>query len=177
MRRRTLLVALAGLAVVVAVGAVVLSGLAVVLAARAIVTGCGYMALTEVWTDVTRDPSFGNFAPVMGNWKTRVPIRLVHHNEKDLYLVCENSSLNGKDLAALPPGTEIRIDRLEFRETFEVHYLRAKGSLTTGPYAGRTMVLDYALFANGVVDRAYGRRGDKEVKEMAWAVDSAKLAR
>jgi hypothetical protein len=135
------------------------------------------MALTEVWTDVTRDPSFGDFAPVMGNWKTKVPIWLVLYAEKDLYLVCEKGSLNGRELAALPPGTEIRIDRLELRETFEVKLLRTKGSLTAGPYAGRAMVLGNGLVAKGLVDRANALRGDKKAKETAWAVDSARLAR
>lgn len=66
---------------------------------------------------------------------------------------------------------------MESRETFEVNYLRAKGSLTAGPYAGRPVVLDNALFVKNLVSHANSSRRDKTVQETAWNVDADKLVR
>jgi hypothetical protein len=129
------------------------------------------------WTDVTRDPSFGDFAPVMGSWKTKVPLRLVEI-KNDLHLVWGEAAIpRSKDLAMLPVGTEIRIEQLVYRQTFETSFLDARGSLTAGPHAGRPLVISDALFAPDLVFRACVWRGDKKVKETTWSVAADKLTK
>jgi hypothetical protein len=102
--------------------------------------GCGSKS-----KDVTNDPAFGNFASVVGAWKTKIPLRLVEI-EKKLYLIAGDVAVSGRDLLVLPAGTEIRIERLEFRSTFETDFLDVIGSLTSGEYSGRSMNVDSSLF-------------------------------
>src|SRR5436853_7571425 len=82
--------------------------------------------------DVTNDPAFGNFASVVGTWKTKVPLRLVEI-EKKPYLLCDDQAHIDRDLLLLPAGTEIRIEHLIFTSTFETDYLDVMGSLVAGP--------------------------------------------
>src|SRR5690349_4788584 len=103
--------------------------------------GCG-----SKLQDVTSDPAFGNFKAVVGAWKTKIPLRLVEI-EKKLYLVSGDKSVSGRDLLQLPAGTEIRIEQLVFRSTFETNFLDVMGSLAAGEYSGQIMNIDSSLFA------------------------------
>jgi hypothetical protein len=105
-------------------------------------TGCGSKP-----QDVTNDPAFGNFASVVGPWKTKVPLRLVE-TEKELYLVYGDQALSGRDLLLIPAGTEIRIEHLIFRSTFETDFLDMWGSLVVGPYSGKSVHIDSRLFTS-----------------------------
>lgn len=115
-------------------------------------TGCGSKP-----KDVTNDPSFGNFASVVGTWKTKVPLRLVEI-QKQLYLVHGDQSISGSpDLLVLRAGTEIRIERLIFRKTFENDFLDVVGSIVAGPYSGKRVNIDSRLFTR--VDDPTGGKG------------------
>ena len=129
------------------------------------------------WTDVTHDPSFGNFAAVIGTWKSKVPLRLVEIKD-DLHVVWGDQFIPGsKELAMLPVGTEIRIEQLRHRETFATTYLHAMGSLTVGPDAGRQLQIDDRLFVAELLSQARLHRGEKQVKETTWAVAADRLTK
>jgi len=129
------------------------------------------------WTDVTHDPSFVNFAAVIDTWKSKIPLRLVEI-KNDLHLVLGDAEISGsKELAVLPMGTEIRIEHLAYRKTFETSYLDACGSLTAGPWMGRILHISDSLFAPDLVFRACVYRGYKQVEEMTWSVAADKLTK
>jgi hypothetical protein len=90
--------------------------------------------------DVTTDPAFGNFESVVGTWKTKVPLRLVEIR-KQLYLFYGPGTVTqaSREFPAVPSGTEIRIEHLIFRQTFEVNLLDVWGTFANGPYSGKTM--------------------------------------
>jgi hypothetical protein len=128
--------------------------------------------------DVTHDPQFGDFRPVIGKWKSKIPLRLVEISGKHLYLVIGEPGIHEtKELAKVPVGTEIRIDHLMSRETFETTYLEATGCLVAGPYADRQINLDDGLFEQDTVFRANISRGKPHVRQMKWAVAPDKLER
>jgi hypothetical protein len=124
--------------------------------------------------DVTRDPSFGSFAAVVGNWKSKVPLRLIEIKHV-LYLDC--GDVEPDDLALLPVGTEIRIEQLVYRETFETNYLDAWGSLTVGPCVGKRIHIDNRLFARDLVFRVSLHHGQEEIKKTTWSVADDKLTK
>jgi hypothetical protein len=96
--------------------------------------------------DVTNDPAFGNFASVVGTWKTKVPLRLLQI-QKEMYLVYGDQFIpRSRELPVLPVGTEIRIEHLIFKSTFETDFLDVMGSLVGGPYSGRIVNIDSRLF-------------------------------
>jgi len=105
-------------------------------------TGCGSKP-----QEVTNDPAFGNFVSVVGTWNTKVPLRLVEI-EKKLYLVYGDQALSGRELLLIPAGTEIRIEHLIFRSTFETDFLDVMGSLVVGPYSGKSVNIDSRLFTS-----------------------------
>ncbi len=98
-------------------------------------------------TDVTNDPSHGNFSSVVGTWKTKVPL-ILKEIDKELYLDTRSALFGGSDrhVATLPVGTEIRIEHLIREETIEITQLHPTGSLILGPYANRTIEIDPTLF-------------------------------
>ncbi len=98
-------------------------------------------------TDVTKDSSYGNFSSVVGTWKTKVPLYLLEI-DKTLYLDTRSALFGGNDrhVATLPVGTEVRIEHLTHEKTFETELLYPTGSLTSGPYANRTIEIDPTLF-------------------------------
>jgi hypothetical protein len=143
-------------------------------------TGCGSKP-----KDVTNDPAFGNFASIVGPWKTKVPLRLVEI-EKKLYLVYGDQFIpQSHDLVLLPAGTDIRIERLIFRETFEVDFLDVMGSLVTGPYSGKTVNVDSRLFTRmrdptggeSTPTQYYSTWHGPKDKKPDWAAAPDKLAR
>jgi hypothetical protein len=105
------------------------------------IAGCGSKP-----QDVTNDPAFGNFSSVVGTWKTKVPLRLVEI-KNELYLINGDQAIQqSRELPGLPAGTEIRIEHLLFRSTFETSYLDVMGSLAVGPYSGMPVYIDGRLF-------------------------------
>src|SRR5437016_5930684 len=125
-------------------------------------TGCGSKP-----KNVTNDPAFGNFASIVGTWKTKVPLRLVEI-EKKLYLVYGDQSLSGRELLMLPSGTEIRIEHLIFRKTFETDFLDVMGSLVTGPYSGKSVNVDSRLFTPVDLPLYKGSKGTPEQYYSTW---------
>lgn len=108
-------------------------------------------------TDVTNDPSYGNFSSVVGTWKTKTPFTLTII-DKELRLSAHKVFYHqgDRDLATLPTGTEIRIEHLILDNTTEAGpFVYAVGSLTSGPYAGQNMRLDWKLFAPNVFQHPY----------------------
>ena len=105
--------------------------------------GCGDVGTS----DVTNDPAYGSFVDVVGIWRTKAPLWLKRINNK-LYLstTSENYVAPTRDVATLPPGTEIRIEHLVLEKTVEIDRLYATGTLVAGPYAGKTTELDERLF-------------------------------
>src|SRR5687768_9864962 len=106
--------------------------------------------------DVTNDPAFGDFTSVVGTWKTKVPLRLVEiefRGDKKLYLVYGDVPIHRshREFPEVPAGTEIRIERLIFEDTFETSFLDVTGSLGTGPDSGKSVRLDDSLFVPDLV--------------------------
>ena len=146
--------------------------LAVVSLALALATGCDSGP-----KDVTSDPAFGDFKSVVGAWQTRVPLRLVEIG-KELYLVFGDQFISAShELPAVPIGTEIRIEHLIFRRTFETTFLDATGSFVAGPYAGKTLWLDSRLFAPDLVFHNDLHHGDPSNPPWNWTVAPEKLER
>jgi hypothetical protein len=129
--------------------------------------------------DVTNDPAFGDFTSVVGTWKTKVPLRLVEiefRGDKKLYLVYGDQYISrSRELPEVPAGTEIRIERLIYRDTFETSFLDVTGSLGTGPYSGKSVMLDRSLFAADVVDRYCIWHVDPSKPKPKWTVAPEKL--
>ena len=97
-------------------------------------------------TDVTNNTSYGDFSSVVGTWKSKVPLYLFEIDKK-LYVDTRSALFgNGRKLATLPVGTEVRIEHLIQEKTFETTLLYPTGSLTSGPYANRTVEIDPTLF-------------------------------
>jgi len=117
--------------------------------------------------DVTNDPAFGNFVSVVGGWKTKVPLRLVDIEQK-LYLVYGDQALSGRELLLLPAGTEIRIEHLIFRSTFETDFLDVMGSLVAGPYSGKSVHVDSRLFTLVDLPLYPGSKGTPEQYYSTW---------
>ena len=152
--------------------------------------GVMHLFFNSGFRDVTHDSSFGDFSPVIGKWKLKTKARIVEiERTKELYLELGDApkpdprfevpgfTSGSKDLAALPVGTEISIDELLYRETFETNYLDATGSLTAGPYAGRQLRLAGGLFDSNILSRAAISRGQPGVRGTKWAVAADKLER
>jgi len=93
-------------------------------------------------SDVTNDPNFGKFKSVVGVWKTKFPLHLVEI-EKKLYLSTDLEIYSGQNkLLIVPEGTEIRIERLVFKDTFETTYLDVMGSVLIGGHTNKVNVDD-----------------------------------
>lgn len=129
--------------------------------------------------DVSNDPSFGNFSAVVGRWRSKIPLRLVK-SEGVLSLSCSGDYLTSPDLqelAALPVGTEINIQRLILRKTFEVDLIDVTGSVVSGPHAGKTVIVSPRLFSSpDMVGTSPEWHGQKR-KDMTWSVAPDKLER
>ena len=96
--------------------------------------------------DVTNDPKYGNFKTAVGTWKNKVPLTL-REQDKRLYLLGTNTFMPGaRELSAVPAGTAIRIERLTLWPSWECNVTVATGSLVTGPYAGKSLILDGNVF-------------------------------
>jgi hypothetical protein len=96
--------------------------------------------------DVTSDPRYGNFTAAVSTWKTKVPLTL-REQDKRLYLLGTNTFMpRARELSAVPVGTEIRIERLILRPSWECDVTEATGSLVTGPHAGKSLILDPVFF-------------------------------
>lgn len=135
----------------------------------AILTSCD-----EKPRDVTYDRDFGNFSPVIGVWKSRIPLRLVRTGGQ-LYLVLAESVVESpEELLSLPPGTILRIERLVFQKTFETSFLRVHGSIVEGPYANEPVELSAHFFP---LDLPYIKTycGSEKVRNTVWEVDPEKL--
>ena len=135
--------------------------------------------------DVTNDPAFGNFASVVGTWRTKVPVRLVEI-QKEMYLVYGDQSIpRSRELAVLPAGTEIRIEHLIFRSTFETDFLDVTGSLVASPYSAKIVNIDSRLFTRmhdptggeSTPTQYYGIWHGPNDKKPNWTADPDKLAR
>ena len=126
--------------------------------------------------DVTNDPAFGNFSAVVGVWKSRCALWIMQRGNGEVdYLDPDNTlyQRSDKQIAALAVGTEIRIERLTYEATFETDYFNATGSLTNGPYAGKSLRLNPHLFAPKFFKcLAYGLQPNSSD---TWAVDPDKL--
>src|SRR5438105_4594952 len=87
--------------------------------------------------DVTNDPTFGNFAAVVGTYKIKVPLRLVQLKDPpQLSLIVGQESYVSTSEQTLPAGTVIRIDKLISTPSFETGGgLDASGHLAVGPQA------------------------------------------
>lgn len=126
-------------------------------------TGCGSKP-----QDVTNDSAFGNFASVVGTWKTKVPLRLVEI-EKALYLVYGDQAIpESRELQLLPSGTDIRIEHLIFRSTFETSFLDVAGSLVTGPYSGKAVNVDSRLFTPVEFPKGFKDKGTPTQYYSVW---------
>ena len=124
--------------------------------------------------DVTNDPAFGNFAPVIGTWKSKVPLRL-YKDGSTLYLMLTDRRHPFEELCVVPAGTEVRIEHLAFRQTINTDFLNVMGSLGSGPYAGKKLVISQSLFPQDMVYEARLRHGYQKVRDMTWKVDPDKL--
>ena len=109
-------------------------------------TGC------EKEQDVTRDPKYGNFATVTGQWKTKQPLVLVQTNSHIPWQIFTKQyyddylTASTKPLATLPPGTAIQVEYMMRYPSFEADTFAWTGTLVTGPYAGRPLELYQKLF-------------------------------
>jgi hypothetical protein len=93
--------------------------------------------------DVAADPAYGDFSKILGVWRTKVPMRLVElGNEKVLYILAGPQVTVETPVAAVPVNTQIRIEHLVFKPTFETNYLNVTGTLVGGPNSGKCIVLD-----------------------------------
>jgi hypothetical protein len=148
----------------------------------ALSAGCG-----QPPKDVTADPAFGNFESVVGTWKTKVPLRLVEIR-KQLYLVYGLGTVTqaSREFPAVTNGTEIRIERMIFRHTFEVDLLDVWGSFASGPYSHKIVNIDGTLFTPVDEPQFHGKdwptayysiwHGPNDPKPK-WVVDPEKLER
>ena len=98
--------------------------------------------------DITKDPSYGNFKDAVGAWKTKVPLILGKNiSDTRIYLLSTNRFMQGwRELATVPVGTEIRIERLTLWPSWECNEITPTGSLVAGAYAGHSLVLDGNIF-------------------------------
>lgn len=127
--------------------------------------------------DVTHDKDFGDFAAVVGDWRLRVPLRLVE-SKGDLYVVCEDTVFHSsRELDLLPEGAGIRIERLVYTETFETTYLDVWGTISSGGHSGKPVIFSRSLFPGDLVMNAKTWRGTEKVRNLVWTVDDAKLER
>lgn len=129
--------------------------------------GCGvlvFCASCERTRDVTNDPSFGNFAAIVGVWRTRSSL-YVQDVKGELYLCTDKILYNVGDqnLETVPAGTEIRIEHLYYDETFETSNTRPVGILVSGGYAGRSLHLadELFLFTNRIHVKQWAVAPDK----------------
>jgi hypothetical protein len=106
--------------------------------------------------DVTNDSAYGNFSSVVGTWKSKIPLWLIE-DDKTLYLKTANTLIDktSRVLVAVPVGTDIRIERLIHEQTTETDLFHEIGTLTSGPYAGRTIELDYRIFSPNYFQSAH----------------------
>ena len=148
--------------------------LALIILALLPITGCSRVE------DVTADPAYGNFSNVVGTWKIKMPMRLVEIKDK-LFILSGPQFVPEKNLAALPVGTEIRVEHLIFRSTFETDFLNVTGSLTSGPNAGKTIVLDdlfsHDLLLHYCLHHDAGPQGCAAHPATQWVVAADKLER
>lgn len=131
-------------------GAVIARALIALCCVPVISIGCRNIGKNNV-TDVTADPKYGNFSNVAGTWRTLAPLTLMDMNGS-LYLSPTGEHYNSAttDLWKVPVGTQIRITCLIKATTAETELLYPMGSLDSGPYAGRSVQLDDALFLPNV---------------------------
>jgi hypothetical protein len=129
------------------------------------------------WKDVTNDPAFGDFPSVVGTWRTKIPLRLVEIDKnKKLYLVYGDGFISGSpELPEVPAGTEVRIERLMFKDTFETDFLDVTGAVEVGPYSGKTVVLDASLFAPDLVNHYWLWHDVPSKPKPKWTVAPEKL--
>jgi hypothetical protein len=122
-------------------------------------------------TDVTNAPSYGNFATVVGTWKTKSQLTLMDIDGK-MYLSTrsEHYAASTRDLQVLPPGTEIRIEHLMLRSSFDIGRLYPTGSLTSGAYAGRAAEVDTRLFAPNYFEPPGSATAPSTPLEKRWDV-------
>jgi hypothetical protein len=139
----------------------------------AAITGC-----RDPSTDVTSDPKYGNFSTVTGRWKTKQTLTVVDRDNA-LHLWtrerCENLDKTTKALATVPPGSEISVEHLILHPSFECDTYTRTGSLTSGPYAGRTLKLDPRLFALNRINTYYTGSRPLEPPPRNWQVNPDQL--
>ncbi|HUI06032.1 MAG TPA: hypothetical protein VL486_03400 [Verrucomicrobiae bacterium] len=88
--------------------------------------------------------------------------------EKKLYLVYGDQALFGRELLLVPAGTEIRIEHLIFRSTFETDFLDVMGSLVAGPDSGKSVHIDSRLFMPVDLPLYPGCKGTPEQYYSTW---------
>jgi hypothetical protein len=151
--------------------------LALAIAALLCSAGCA----KHQWQDETHNPAFGNFGAVVGTWKAKVPLRLVQEkndSDSDLALVLGDFPMypDMEDLGILPVGTEVRIEHLQFLDTYESSTsIKATGSLTAGPYQDRPLLLNGLLFAKDWMATVQLDHGDPNAANKDWTVNADAL--
>lgn len=126
-------------------------------------------------TDVTHDPSYGDFSRVVGTWKTEVPCKL-SEEENEIYLTVEPDYYMGRKLLlSLPAGTEIRVEHLVHEKAFGGTPNHVMGSLASGPYTGRSVHLDDRFFCPNPYNRSAPADHTPPNFKFNWAVAPDKL--
>jgi hypothetical protein len=126
-------------------------------------------------TDVTHDPSYGDFSRLVGIWKTRVPSKL-SEEQGELYLTVEPDHYMGRKLLlSLPPGTEVRVERLIHEKVFGGSPNHVMGSLTSGSYAGQSVHLDDDFFCPNPYNRLDSADRTPKNFKFNWTVAPDKL--
>lgn len=134
------------------------------------------MSADTAFKDVSNDPAFGKFAPVVGTWKSKVPLKLI--DVRGQFILIEPNHADGyKEVESLPVGIEVRIEKHMYRQTFETSYLEVVGSLLAGPNADKPLNFDVLLFPDGLVDKVCFEKGSPKIKETTWSVDPTKLGK
>ena len=127
---------------------------------------CGGCTKTK---DVTSDPTYGSFSCVVGTWKAKSQMRVVEISN-ELFLVARSERYPGeRDVATVPADTGVKIECLILESTVGADLLHPMGSLTSGPYSGKRIQLDWGLFGPNRPD-SWSRTTAKK-----WTVAADKL--
>lgn len=129
------------------------------------------------WQDVTNDPSFGQFAPLLGTWKNKVPLQIGEIQGKP-HLVETSPRNSARHLQHdVPTGTEITIQKLYYRKQLMDDYLFPVAIITIGPYANQKLLLNPLLLPDCLVSDARYGRGRQEIRDTIWSMDATKFSK
>ena len=104
----------------------------VIFAIGIVVGGCNKYG-TE---DLTANPSYG-FGGAVGVWKTKTPLWVANVQGR-MCLMATDQIAGSSILETVPAGTEIRIEHLIMKRTFETDFIAPYGCVLSGPQAGKT---------------------------------------